>query len=260
MKNLQKLQKSGQSRKKSGQFGKSNKILLMSGTKSKMMEMSAAASKADKSRIDKSGAVSKGTATLIELRQVVGGVTPDLMKQDGPQGASQTYNNASKLLASAHASDSNVSDYGGYRQSSVKNVPLATNYKNKKPTQSITQNNSQTLLHTLSEDNELAAPDGVPMTSVFDQLEEMQFMSYELGTKLRSLVETILQHSGADARFMAGNGGAMGLTVQADTWEAIENVAKEATSDFELIQEALRSFFDRMQEEVAKWKRRCSKL
>ena len=52
----------------------------------------------------------------------------------------------------------------------------------------------------------------------------------------------------------------MGLTVQADTWEAIENVAKEATSDFELIQEALRSFFDRMQEEVAKWKRRCSKL
>ena len=59
---------------------------------------------------------------------------------------------------------------------------------------------------------------------------------------------------------MGGNGGAMGLTVQADTWEAIENVAKEATSDFELIQEALRSFFDRMQEEVAKWKRRCSKL
>ena len=142
----------------------------MSGTKTKMMEMSAAASKADKSRIDKSGAVSKGTATLIELRQVAGGVTPDLMKQEGPQGASQTYNNASKLLASAHASDSNVSDYGGYRQSSAKakNVPLATSYKNKKPTHSITQNNSQTLLHTLSEDNELTAPDGVPMTSVFD--------------------------------------------------------------------------------------------
>ena len=44
---------------------------------------------------------------------------------------------------------------------------------------------------TLSEDNDLQPPDGVPMTSVFDQLEEMQFMSYELGTKLKSLVETI---------------------------------------------------------------------
>jgi len=33
----------------------------------------------------------------------------------GPQGASQTYNNASKLLASAGAGeiDMNVSDYGG---------------------------------------------------------------------------------------------------------------------------------------------------
>jgi len=48
---------------------------------------------------------------------------------------------------------------------------------------------------TLSEENDLQAPDGAPMISVFDQLEEMQFMSYELGTKLRSLVDTILQHS-----------------------------------------------------------------
>ena len=36
---------------------------------------------------------------------------------------------------------------------------------------------------TLSEDNELQA--GVPVISVFDQVEEMQFMSYELGSKLR---------------------------------------------------------------------------
>ena len=45
----------------------------MSGTKSKMMEMSAAAG-----ATDKSGAVSKGTATLIELRAVAN-VTPDLL-------------------------------------------------------------------------------------------------------------------------------------------------------------------------------------
>ena len=45
---------------------------------------------------------------------------------------------------------------------------------------------------TMSDDNELQAPDGVPMISVFDQVEEMQFMSYELGTKLKSLVDTII--------------------------------------------------------------------
>ena len=95
------------------------------------------------------------------------------------------------------------------------------------------------------------------MTSVFDQLEEMQFMSYELGTKLRSLVETIYQHSEQNAQYM---GSPAGFVVQADTWESIQAVAKEATSDFELIQESLRQFFDRMQEEVAKWKRRCGKL
>ena len=50
------------------------------------------------------------------------------------------------------------------------------------------------------------------------------------------------------------------LIVQADSWDVIQNVAKEATSDFEIIQESLRQFFDRMQEEVAKWKRRCGKL
>ena len=40
----------------------------------------------------------------------------------------------------------------------------------------------------------------------------------------------------------------------------IEDIAKEASSDFEMIQQALRTFFDRMQEEVTKWKRRCTKL
>ena len=48
--------------------------------------------------------------------------------------------------------------------------------------------------------------------------------------------------------------------VQPDTWEMIQNVAKEATNDFEMIQEQLRQFFDRMQDEVSKWKRRCTKL
>ena len=80
-------------------------------------------------------------------------------------------------------------------------------------------------------------------------------MSYELGTKLKNLVDTILQSGDSTAQDYMG-----GLTVQADSWEVIQNVAKEATSDFEIIQESLRQFFDRMQEEVAKWKRRCGKL
>ena len=110
---------------------------------------------------------------------------------------------------------------------------------------------------TMSDDNELQAPDGVPMISVFDQVEEMQFMSYELGTKLKSLVDTIIQHSADDHQYMHGGDG---LMVHQDTWESISNVAKEATSDFEIIQESLRQFFDRMQEEVSKWRRRCTKL
>ena len=40
------------------------------------------------------------------------------------------------------------------------------------------------------------------MISVFDQVEEMQFMSYELGTKLKSLVDTILHHSVDDEHYM----------------------------------------------------------
>lgn len=54
------------------------------------------------------------------------------------------------------------------------------------------------------------------MTSVFDQLEEMQFMSYELGTKLKNLVDTILQSGDSTAQDYMG-----GLTVQADSWEVI---------------------------------------
>lgn len=111
---------------------------------------------------------------------------------------------------------------------------------------------------TLSEDAELQATGGVPMISVFDQLEEMQFMSYELGSKLKSLVDTIIHQSGDDHHAYMHQGE--GLVVQLDTWENIQNVAKEATSDFEIIQESIRQFFDRMQEEVAKWKRRCGKL
>ena len=82
-------------------------------------------------------------------------------------------------------------------------------------------------------------------------------MSYELGGKLKSLVETMYQHSTGYNHYLDGGEGFM---VQPDTWEMISNVAKEATTDFEMIQEQLRQFFDRMQDEVSKWKRRCSKL
>ena len=93
----------------------------MRGTKSKMMEMSAAADWSHDRSMTKNG-ISKGTATLIELRAVTS-VTPDLMNKGGePQGASQTYNNASKLLASANEIDINVSDYGGYKQNQQKAV------------------------------------------------------------------------------------------------------------------------------------------
>lgn len=61
----------------------------------------------------------------------------------------------------------------------------------------------------------------------------MQFMSYELGTKLRSLVDIIIQNSGIDQHYMVDGGHS--LVVQTDTWDSIGNVAKEATSDFELI-------------------------
>jgi len=48
----------------------------MSGTKSKMMEMSAAA--VTEGNVEKAGSVFQGTATLIELR-AVNSVTPDLL-------------------------------------------------------------------------------------------------------------------------------------------------------------------------------------
>jgi len=55
----------------------------MSGTKSKMMEMSAAADwNNEKSMTKGSGAIARGTATLIELRAVTS-VTPDLMNKGG---------------------------------------------------------------------------------------------------------------------------------------------------------------------------------
>ena len=94
------------------------------------MEMSAAAG-----ATDKSGAVSKGTATLIELRAVAN-VTPDQLN-----GASQTYNNASKLLASANEIDLNASDYGEYAQNRPKNASSNKMY-NKPANRSAKQNNS----------------------------------------------------------------------------------------------------------------------
>lgn len=80
------------------------------------------------------------------------------MNNGGVNGASHTYNNASKLLASANEIDLNASDYG-------------INSMQAKPLNADTS--AAHLMLTLSEDNELQAPDGHPMTSVFDQLEEM---------------------------------------------------------------------------------------
>ena len=79
-------------------------------------------------------------------------------------------------------------------------------------------------------------------------------MSYELGTKLKSLVETINQSQPNDAEYFHPSQSNEQFMSQ------IEDIAKEASSDFEMIQQALRTFFDRMQEEVTKWKRRCTKL
>ena len=53
-----------------------------------------------------------------------------------------------------------------------------------------TGHQTSTILADITKEEEEEAGGG-PMISVFDQLEEMQFMSYELGTKLKSLVETI---------------------------------------------------------------------
>ena len=78
------------------------------------------------------------------------------MNNIGVNGASHTYNNASKLLAAANEIDSNASDYG-INNKQAKNADTSAAH----------------LMLTLSEDNELQAPDGHPMTSVFDQLEEM---------------------------------------------------------------------------------------
>ena len=107
MKNLQKLQKSSASKKKST-FGKSNKILLMSGTKSKMMEKSAAGT--GKSG---NGRVPNGTGTMKERMSAAR--TPDLMNQisgGAAADASKTYNNASHLLASVNDIEVSVGDYG----------------------------------------------------------------------------------------------------------------------------------------------------
>ena len=107
MKNLQKLQKSSASKKKST-FGKSNKILLMSGTKSKMMERSAAGT--GKSG---TGRVPNGTGTMKERMSAAR--TPDLMNHisgGAAADASRTYNNTSHLLASVNDIDVSVGDYG----------------------------------------------------------------------------------------------------------------------------------------------------
>ena len=67
-------------------------------------------------------------------------------------------------------------------------------------------------------------------------------MSYELGTKLKSLVETIIQNSQTDGEYFHPQPS----QPPEQFMSQIEDIAKEANNDFELIQQALRTFFDRM--------------
>ena len=79
----------------------------MSGTKSKMMERSAAGT--GKSG---TGRVPNGTGTMKERMHAAR--TPDLMNQISGEAAeaSKTYNNASHLLASVNDIEVSVGDYG----------------------------------------------------------------------------------------------------------------------------------------------------
>ena len=136
----------------------------MSGTKSKMMERSVA-----QSNKSGTGRIQNGTGTMKDRMNAAR--TPDLMNQTAERAAeaSRTYNNPSHLLASVNDIEVSVGDYGN---------ATATGHQ------------TSTILADITKEEEEEAGGG-PMISVFDQLEEMQFMSYELGTKLKSLVETI---------------------------------------------------------------------
>ena len=138
-KNLQKLQKSSASKKKST-YGKSNKILLMSGTKSKMMERSVA-----QSSKNGTGRIPNGTGTMKERMNAVR--TPDLMNQTAERAAeaSRTYNNPSHLLASVNDIEVSVGDYGN-----------ATGHQ------------TSTILADITKEDEEEEAGGGPMISVFD--------------------------------------------------------------------------------------------
>ena len=146
----------------------------MSGTKSKMMERSVA-----QSNKSGTGRIQNGTGTMKDRMNAAR--TPDLMNQTAERAAeaSRTYNNPSHLLASVNDIEVSVGDYGN---------ATATGHQ------------TSTILADITKEEEEEAGGG-PMISVFDQLEEMQFMSYELGTKLKSLVETINQSSPNDAEY-----------------------------------------------------------
>lgn len=75
----------------------------------------------------------------------------------------------------------------------------------------------------------------------------MQFMSFELGSKLKRLVEQIQLSMQTDT--------AMGSDVAClEQLDYLKDVASEASDEFSQIQTTLRGVFDRMQEEVQKWK------
>ena len=99
-----------------------------------------------------------------------------------------------------------------------------------------------------------------PMISIFDQIEEMQFMSYEHGNKLKNLVDQIQLSIENDPSTFTDSNMQSNMIAHLEQLDHVKDVARDANNDFELIQESLRQFFDRMQEEVTKWKTRCQKL
>lgn len=102
-------------------------------------------------------------------------------------------------------------------------------------------------------------------------------MSYELGTKLKALVNTISENFTENEQFMNQVHSQQKLLLQkqddddfqshppvnplnVEVIEHVRDVAQEANSDFQQIQDNLRTFFDRCQEEVSRWKKKCGKL
>jgi hypothetical protein len=76
-----------------------------------------------------------------------------------------------------------------------------------------------------------------------------------MGSKLKSLVDVIFIQAMSEDGFIDGM-----KAVPPSDWTQIRTFSCEANSVFESMQTALGNFFERMQEEITKWKRRCGRL